>query len=258
MKLKQKIMAAAMASALSGPAFADITLGGNGELFWTVFDFNGNQAYTRDLGVLMDSFLTGPTSTYTFTPDATFNTFLAGVAPANVGSLTFNITAGDVSGGRRFLTTGGNIPTTGYSTTVMGNLGSGFNTFVGGQNALEAHGGATDNLSAITTPADSSAYAAGPLWNSTFGGKGVAGTDNTVALNQTASFYLISQATQAVGGSVAVATLGVPSGPAFQAAFDSGTNTLTVQAVPEPSTYAMLGLGLMGIGFAVRRGAKRA
>lgn len=256
MKFKQKIVAAAMACGVAGPAFADITLGGNGELFWTVFDFAGDRAYTRDLGITMDAFLAGTGAPFVFTPDATFTSFLAGTA--NAGALTYNITAGDVSGGRRFLTTGGvsaptGIPTTGYSTTVMTNIGSKFQTFVGGQNALPGHGGATDNLSVITTPTDTAAYA-GTLWGSNFAGA-VASMTNTVGIGDVASLYLISQATQAVAGSLSIPTF---NGQPFTAAFNAQTGSLTVQAIPEPSTYAMMGLGLVALGIAARRRATRA
>ncbi len=39
--------------------------------------------------------------------------------------------------------------------------------------------------------------------------------------------------------------------------FGSLTSTLTVAAIPEPSTYALMGLGLVGIGFAARRRAAK-
>jgi hypothetical protein len=104
MKFKLFALAALMAAG-SANAAIDNGAGGNGDLFFSIWDTT--QSYSRDLGFSIDAFQTTLAGSgaidLSWAGDATFTSFLAGVADVN--ALHWNIVATDTSGARRNLVT---------------------------------------------------------------------------------------------------------------------------------------------------------
>jgi hypothetical protein len=244
--MKLKLIAAAAALALSGAANAAIDNGntGNGELFFTAWD--GVTSYTFDLNTTINAFesavAAGSGAYVSVTLDALFGSFIAG---ANLPNLVWNVVAGDNSGARRILSTFSTLP----------------GSTIGGPEARSTAGAVASFAQAVNV-----GIAAQGNGNSAVFAAGSAGyADNTTGVrfgNNIATGLNFSN-----GGSIAnnsyAAGLGFMRIDALQggtapsvynpyadvrAYFDYTTGTLTIAAVPEPETYAMLlaGLGLMG------------
>lgn len=268
MHIYRTLITAALAASVSTSAFALIedskaggALGGSGELFWVVMDEAGERSYTRDLGISLDNFLaaTATGESWSFANDATLVEFIAGTA--NPGSLIWNIGALDSTGSgagnfQKFLSTygqGATLPT--FNNQAVGFLDDSADIFIASTNTLGSHQ-AVANGSNIAIPADGFAYALGGLWGTNFGGK-AAGFNNGIAIDETASLILIRQASNAFAQRFNPGIVSELSynGLAYTASFD-GT-ALNIMAVPEPGTYAMMGVGLAALGFAARRRNKR-
>jgi hypothetical protein len=279
MKLKQKLIAAAVALVAASGAHAAVTQSatGNGELFFTIYDVGANisdaaddRAYVRDLGTLANGAILGGTlnawaSTTTTAPlpalpvdkqgfgtifsvaaDANLQSFLAGTS--DLSRLQWNIAATDSSGTDRFLTTA-----TGISSAQTPNY-SQFRPF----------SGATDIYLAAVNPAltgDSALYAgAGSainLWGNNVGGKSAFNT--AAGIGGSLDFFVLSE--RATTGTTTLADVRQFMADATTSMQwtlgNDGTLTYgalaSVPAIPEPSEYALMLAGLGMLGFMARR-----
>lgn len=265
MRLIKYVLAAAAATAIAAPASAAILNAegglqgrsdGDGELFWSIIDLEGERSYTRDLGVGLQEFLDGVAAgtTWRIENDATLQTFLGSIATGT--PLVWNIGALDGFGIQRFISTatiGGERPL--FQNQAIGRFDDNPNIFIGSSNALGPHISNEDG-SHIATRADENAYAGAAVWGSNFGGRAT-GFSNYINVGDSAAMVLFEQSSAAFASRFANGTttdlkyLGNP----VIASFDG--SALTIAAIPEPSTYAMLGLGLAAIGFAARRRSAR-
>jgi len=252
MKLKFIAAAALIAASAAGSANAAIDSGGagNGELFLTIWD--SANSYTRDLNITLDAFTTAlaaPTafsSVFDLSTDSKFASFMTGVDTA---TLQWNVTGNDNSGARRVVETYAQtvtLPAVTKTADVIRTMSTGIASFATAVNTgIAAQGG------------DSAVFAAGVTGyanNSTgvrFGNNngGLLGFVNTgsAAANSYATGLNLMRIDGAASG--VASTLYTPyadSGNAVRAYLT--TSGLTIAAVPEPETYAMLlaGLGLMG------------
>jgi hypothetical protein len=258
MHIYRTLITAALAASVSVPAFAKIddsvtggALGGSGELFWAVIDQEGERSYTRDLGISLQSFLNGAAADmeWSFAADPKLGEFIAGTAKPS--TLVWNIGALDGTGINRYLSTapaGSALPI--FTNQALGFFNDNPDIFLAGTNALESHL-SSENGSNIATAADGSAYAA-QNWGDRFGGR--AGSfSNYIGINESADLVLFRQASTAFAqrnnpGVTEQITNGTLP---YVASFEGGV--LTISAVPEPTTYAMMGLGLAALGFVARR-----
>jgi len=263
MRFTRTLLAAALASALAAPAFAKIDdsfATPDGELFWSIIDQNGERSYTRDLGVNLQEFLDGVAAgqTWTIENDATLNQFLAETAAGNV--LVWNIGATDAVPINRMLSTavpGETLPT--FTNLNISQFNDQTDIYIGSSNALESHLSEADG-SHIATAADGPAYGGAATWGASFGGR-AQGFSNYITVDgsgpSSGALVLFEQASAAFaqrfqpGKSIELQYQGNP----YVASFDG--SALTIAAVPEPSTYAMFGLGLAGLAFVARRRASK-
>lgn len=260
MKFKMKLLAlAALGLAVTAPAHAWITDSrtGNGELFMTVLDAEGQKSYTLDLNLTMNDFLSGIAvagKTFNYLADANMTTFLAGVAPADFSSLSWAMGAmdgvtGNATSVSRFITTSTDID---VNTTIKNTFLKDFNSvdvFIG-----DTNGSIGANNSLIVTDPSVSAYAGSASWGSKWAG--LANFTSTAAIGDTAGMYLLSQSTGA-GTTAARNALSIygainqSANPVFASLDNSGN--LMISAVPEADTWAMMLAGLGMVGFMARR-----
>lgn len=251
MKFSLKTLAAAvvMAAAATGAnAAIDNGAGGNGDLFFNVWDASGS--YTRDLGYSIDSFQATLSAAgninLSWTADATFTSFLAGVSDVN--ALKWNIVAVDKSGANRLLETYTTLPSPKKTNDVTRTAANNTQSFATAVNGVI---GAADS---VAVGSSSAAWAGKSAFKDTAGGYLFFSNAGTVANNSYASglgFMRIDAASTGVATSVYTPYV---DGQSVKAYWDG--STLNVAAVPEPESYAMLLAGLGMIGFVARRRAK--
>jgi hypothetical protein len=242
--MKLKLLAAAAVLAVSGGANAAIDIGaqGNGDLFFSIWD--GANSYTRDLNVTINAFEAAVSApgVYSFSLDADA-LFMSYLSTANLANAVWNVVAQDAQGARRSIYTYAALP----SSTI--NSGDNRSAIVVAQQlGLAVNSGLAPSADSAVFAAGTAAYAGGAfgqnlngILNFGFGGTNANSTYasglNLVRVNGGASGLLPT-----------VYTPYADEGFAVRAFLDSGSGDLTIAAVPEPETYAMLlaGLGLMG------------
>lgn len=250
MKLKSKLIAAAIAlvAASGANAAIDNGAGGNGELFFNIWDATGS--YTRSLETSIDSFQSALGAAgnlnLSWTADATFASFLAGVA--SPATLKWNIVATDTAGARRLLTTY-TLPEVSPTKTndVIRTAAGNAQTFVNSVN------GVLGTADSVSVNAASAAWAGIGTFKDTVNGKLNFSNAGTLDNNGYASglgFMRIDAAATGVANSVYNEYL---EGTTAVNAYLDANNTLHIAAIPEPSEYALMLAGLGMIGFMARR-----
>ena len=260
MKFSLKTLAAAVAlAAAAGSASAAIDngQGGNGELFFSAWD--GATSYTYDMNTTIDAFEASKNAAGNL--DLVWGAdFMSGygswVANANTSSLQWSVLAMDSSGQRRILATVGSS-----MTATNSRIDALRNGVTQTQSYLANINGVISGNSFVVTDSSAATYA-GKVGDKVFGSFNFDTTGSFIN-NSYASGLVFEKTTAAATGSTALGANAAytDDGIAVRAWVDSN-NTLhiaAVQAVPEPSEYAMLlaGLGLMGV-VARRRSQKQA
>lgn len=276
MKLKLTALAGAAALALTSGSASALVIpmsSGNSEMWFSVWDPVRQASYTRDLGVLQNTLTTAGTSTQTgviqntnglsmqFGPDALLTQFLADSA-ANLDQLRWNVAGGDGTGSsantRRVITTAAESVTQTQiqrlATQQMNNMIAAANNYVNAvnSNTLGTHQ-TQDNGSHIEVVGDGLSndlsYAGGPFWGAAFGTN--ANFINAGFLGDSLNFWQMSNGPNALSFVTATQFLGLGGNVATWTFANDGT--LTFAAVPEAETWALLGLGLLGVGALTRR-----
>jgi hypothetical protein len=247
--MKLKLIALAATLVVAGAANAapiDNGAAGNGGLFFNAWD--GANSYTLNLGQTIDSFealaanAAATPLNLSFAADALFTSYMS---TANTAALKWNVQATDTLGNVRVLETFSAKPATGktndiirtLSTGVQGFLTNAVNPSLATANdavfALGTAGYAGGNAAIVGTPLTATFVQQGTVANSSFAsGLGL------LRINALSTGTAVSTYTPYVQNGVSVS--------AYLAA-DNSFN-LTVAAVPEAESYAMLlaGLGLIG------------
>jgi PEP-CTERM motif len=271
MKLKLSFLAAALALSVTGQANAVINgvdPTGNGGLILSIWDTTTNTSYTKDLGLVMNSFVSGAVvnggSSFvagdagnaglsaSWTADATLTSFLAG---ANAATTQWNVTATDMVGitGATGGLNAARILTTTQATSITPQNNTALKTY-----NVNAYYNQASLLSGTATSVatdsvnGAAGYAGVAQFGTNFGGK--ANFSNTAGLGQSQNFFFLTNSS----------TSGTAAGIAGQFASTAGASTwtlasngalnYTVAAVPEPGEWALMlsGFGLIGF-IATRR-----
>jgi hypothetical protein len=275
MKLKSLVAALAL-GVVSVGANAAITTssGGNGELFFTLYDIGADSGsaaddriYVRDLGSLanganlggvMNNWVSATTTAplpalnadkqgfgtiFSVGPDANLQSFLG--ASTDTSRLLWNITAVDSSGTDRLLTTSAAAAPMTY--TQFRNVATRADTFLAAVNP--ALTGESQNYFG--------ADAALASWGNNIAG-GLVGFNNAAGIGQSLNFYTLSErATTGTTTLTDVRQYMADASTAMQ--WTLGANgsltygAIPVAAIPEPSEYALMLAGLGMIGFIARR-----
>lgn len=264
-----KLTAALLLAGLAGGAQAAIDQTGtnNGELFFSVWDPTRGTSYTRDLALNLTDVTPAGVATqqgtiYSFSADALLTTFLGDttIASGNFDDLIWNIGAGDNqgigAGALRGLYTG-NAATTEASIETMSstqftNALTNMNSQIGQLNNQPTHNSLTDGSNVATQggdPNDDNAYAGLATWGRTAGY--LVGTQTAGQVGEALNFWFITSGPTNFSKVAATQFFGELGAAVWNFASDG---TLTFAApVPEAETWALLGLGLVGLGFYARR-----
>ncbi len=267
MELKWATTAAAAGLALAaGAASAKIAppSTGNGELILSVWDAQRGMAYALDMGVRLNDFepndVDEPAFTMIWAADALLQQFLLDSADNTV---EWNVLVGDSTGnkaGQRRLgltldpaVTEAQIELPGTTLALNGVLGL-LNVYVGELNTLPTHNqdlngdkkkNYLDNGSAVWAFGDGEFDADMSFSGSSLGG----------GLNESLNFWYLTNGLRTLSPVTATAYGIVAEGDFLHSTFmlqDDGTLVFAVP-VPEAETWALLGLGLVGLGAYTRR-----
>jgi hypothetical protein len=254
-KFKALVLATALSASFSMNASADLATGSSGELVFTVYTLlDGKEtSWALDTGVTLSTFNAGVTtgSAYSFSTDANYSTWYAGLDAGQQSSLQWNLLSVDTVGTQNYLTTmtstiNGVTSNAAQTNDLTRTFGTAYNGFASGFNSAFAGSSTADNGSVVAASKTSNGYA-GTL-NGNWAGNlkfGNASADIGTDLN------LYNIQASATGTATSVWSQIANSGNAYKASFDGAT--LQVAAVPEAETSAMLLAGIGLIGAIVRR-----
>lgn len=284
-----KKLAAAAAFVAVSPAFASIATGANGELFLAVFDDVNKVSYIKDLGIYQNDFKAaadsvgfgassaadaGYSKSFSIVDDSYWNTFVAASTPANLKwtVMALDNTGGTQVNGVRLFTTAKNTSDNlaallTYNNNQFSNgLGSSqIGTLFSALNQSGSHG--VSGVALDPAINGSSVNFDGDAGNAYFGNPGsgeflnnTAPFSNANAVGDVSQFFYLSRSPDGL----ASATVDTFANSQFNTMLSfntaGGAPTLTISlasAVPEPSSYAMLLIGLLGMGLLVRRRQQR-
>lgn len=255
MKFSLKTLAAAVAlAAAAGSASAAIDTGatGNGELFFNLSSASGS--YTRDLGYTIDSFQSAVAATGNidlfWEADATLSNWLA----TQAGPVEMNLFAVDSSGARRFVTSYNDaVAPVSKGAPAIRNAITSTQTFLAAVNQTLSSSDSTTFVAGTLGYAGKTVTGLTGTFNDSVHGQiGVKSTADTfmgAALIPDVKLQLLRIDAASGGNSSTKETFFAyeDNGNKVNMFFDANNN-FHIQAVPEPSEYALLlaGLGLMG------------
>lgn len=252
--MQLKLVAAAASLVVSGSALASIAdgSGGNGELFFNIYDSVAQVSYVKDLGIFMNDFLPGSTAangplTFNLATDPNWLSFLPLVNSTN---LRYNVAALDSTPANRYLSTTNDDVNTIRATQTNGTLigFAGVNSYINAVNGLGSNPGSTSVNGSATEPS------AGPTDSGYFGfgfaedWRGKAKFNSMANVDTPTSFYELNKSSSS---NLAKATVTPYAG---QWNFtNAGLLTYTAAAVPEADTWAMMLAGVLTVGAIARR-----
>ena len=260
MKLKLKLVFAAMAFVATAPAFAAIADGSqgmNGELFMSVWDPVAQTSYVNDLGVTMSNFLANANTTGYSLSYAGSNLLTSNFNLAGNTNLVYNVAALDSVPtnapyvGQTYLST-----TNASAATVSGTVNSHVNAMQNVNGYLTTINGAdqnfaTNNEGVYTAAASGAAY---------FGSGFMTNWKGNVAFNDTAAVGTAQnmwQLTPSSNAGLSKATTTKLAGQWLLNSAGALTYTVPPAAVPLPAAVWLLGSGLIGmVGVARRKSSK--
>lgn len=252
MKFSLKTLAAAVAlAAAAGSASAAIDNGalGNGELFFNLSSTSGS--YTRDLGYTIGAFNDAVAAAGNINLSWAADTALNDWLSAQSGPVEMNIFATDITGARRIITSLGDpLPASGIKNDVVRTAAGNISVFANEVNKVI---GSTDSATFVNGDAG---YAGKVVNGKVFNDK----IYNVLNFNTTkdtfangvlipgAAMQMVLIDALATGIANSIYTPYIDNGNKVNMFFDANNN-FHIQAVPEPSEYALLlaGLGLMGV-----------
>lgn len=289
MKIKLNTLVAAVvlaASSMSANAIIDTNIDtGNSEVFFSAWDFQAGIGYTYDLNwnlllndlVGADQFATAAGNTALLanakvqssligTNGIIFDDVLTGFDTANFtnfADVEWNVGVFDVNGRNRLLITEGDTPSAPFATTTT-NVRFVASTLAGYTGAASTFGDTTlTDTFAVTNDTNGNAWAG--FVGSTYQGRI---GDTTSILGDSANLVFLAQHTQTAtlyGQAPLIQQLNAFDGRSIVAktylqdgAWRLQIAAVTVAAVPEPETYALLLAGLGFVGAIARRRSKAA